>query len=93
VYPRAGLYPVEKNLAPLPGIEPRLPSPSLYRLSYPSSEAVIHKKLNADSDQIHAPAALYPLGTMLDWFLIRSGRNGKANALPLLGIEVRPSIP
>jgi hypothetical protein len=36
--PRAGLNDVKnRNISPLPGIEPRPSSPSLYRLSYPES--------------------------------------------------------
>jgi hypothetical protein len=38
---RAGLNAVKKRkMLPLPGIEPRPSSPSLYRLSYPSSNYV-----------------------------------------------------
>jgi hypothetical protein len=38
VSPRAGLDAVEKEkMLPIPGIEPRPSSPSLYRLSYPDS--------------------------------------------------------
>jgi hypothetical protein len=34
---RSGRYEVEKNVLPVPGIEPRSSSPSLGRMSYPSS--------------------------------------------------------
>lgn len=43
--PTADLYTVENNLVPLPEIEPRLSSPSLYRLGYSRNSKEIKRGL------------------------------------------------